>query len=168
MDQFEGKQNSNVTSVLEILKSEMGYHGLTKDTLTNSQIYMFLSDKKLSEHYKDINLLFFCLTGKRPPNISGIRDELLQMYSKVMEIYDDVKDPDRQNSLNVGFMFRNLLFLLDFKCDSDNFFFLKTPNKAKEHHEKWREVIDELKKRHPDAKTSKGKPMWRHLNGTIH
>lgn len=168
MDQFEGKQNSNIKAVKKILEKEMEDHSLTKTTLTKRHIYMFLSDKKLSDHYKDINLIFFCLTGKKPPNIAEIRDELLLMYSKFMEVYEEVKDPSRQNSLNVGFMFRNFLFLLDFECDDDNFFFLKTPNKAKEHHEKWREVIDELRKRYPGARTSKGKEMWRHLNGTIH
>lgn len=167
MDQFEGKQNSNVAGVVLVLEKEMEDHSLTESTLRKSHIYMFLSDKKLSDHYKDINLLYFCLTGKKPPDISGIRDELLSMYSKVMEVYEDIKDPERQNSLNVGFMFRNLLWLLDFECDSDNFFFLKTPTKAKEHNEKWREIIDELIKRYPNTTTSKGKLMWRHLNATI-
>lgn len=176
MDQFEGKQNSNITKVLEVIKEEMKNYNLSEKTLTKKQIYMFLSDKKLSsrykllsdrklsDHYKDINLIFLKLTGKEPPDISSIRDVLLKMYDKVQKVYEDVKSPERQSSLNVGFIFRNLLWLLDFRCSSDNFFFLKTPTKAREHSEKWNEMIEELKKRYPNDRTPNNKPMWRHLS----
>lgn len=71
MNKFEGKQNTTIpTTVKALLEREMKNHNLTVETTTKDHIYMFLSEKKLSNHYEDINLIYYMITGSEPHNIT--------------------------------------------------------------------------------------------------
>lgn len=168
MNRFEGKQNTEIpVDVIEILKTELALHGLNvennKHEITKDHIYMFLREKGLSEYYADINLIYFLITEVNPPDITEHRSELLEMLEQLEEAYKSVKETTRTNSLNVNWKLYKLLQLIDYPCEKDDFFCLKTPTKEGEHEEKWHEMIEYLKQRYPDYKTSKGKPRWRHL-----
>lgn len=168
MNRFEGKQNTVIPdSVISALKEQLRLHGLSVsvagDKITKDHIYMFLEQGKLSDYYADINLIFFIITSKNPPDITAYRTELLEMYDQLEDAYAYVKDPQRMNSLNVNWKLYKLLQLLDYQCQKDDFFCLKTPAKQDEHGEKWYDMIEYLRNKYPDAKTSKGKRRWRHI-----
>ncbi len=164
MNRFEGKQNTEISSlVIDTLNRELALHGLTAKTVTKDHIYMFLSEKRLSDYYADINLIYFLIAGVNPPDITGYRNELLEMFDQLEEAYQEVKDDDRLNSLNVNWKLYKLLQLLDFACKKDDFFCLKTPTKQGEHEEKWHDMIEYLQTRYPRATTSSGKKRWRHI-----
>lgn len=164
MNRFEGKQNTEIPSnVTETLNRELALHGLNAKTVTKDHIYMFLSEKRLSDYYADINLIYFLITGINPPDITALRNELLEMFDQLEEAYGEVKDDDRLNSLNVNWKLYKLLQLLDFVCKKDDFFCLKTPTKQGEHEEKWHAMIEYLQTRYPRATTSSGKKRWRHI-----
>jgi hypothetical protein len=168
MNRFEGKQNTEIPeSVIDILKRELSLHGLNvkhnKNNITKDHIYMFLREKGLSEYYADINLIYFLITDINPPDITEHRNELLEMLEQIEEAYRSVKESTRTNSLNVNWKLYKLLQLIDYPCQKDDFFCLKTPTKEGEHEEKWYEMIEYLKGRYPDYKTSKGRPRWRHV-----
>jgi hypothetical protein len=164
MNRFEGKQNTEIDStVIEILRKELALHSLSTDKVTKDHLYMFLAEKKLSDYYADINLIYFLITAKDPPDITNYRGELLDMLEQLEEAYREVKDSDRLNSLNVNWKLFKLLQLLEYPCRKDDFFCLKTPAKQGEHEEKWYDMIEYLKIKYPNAKTSKGKPRWRHI-----
>jgi hypothetical protein len=163
-NRFEGIQNTNIEDTLvKKLKAEMGYNHLDETTVTKDDIYSYLSEGKYSDYYEDLNLIFFYITGVEPPNITEHRPVLLEMFDKVEEVYKDVKDPDRTNSLNVNYKLYKLLQLLDYICKKDDFYILKTPTKLREHDEKWYQIIEALRKKYPNMKTPNGKPMWRHI-----
>ena len=167
MNRFEGKQNREISEkVVKKLKEQLHLHGLgeeNKHKITKDHIYMFMSENGYSTHYADINLIDFLLTERDPPDITNYREELLEMLVQSEEAYAEVKDKNRMNSLNVNWKLYKLLQLLDYPCKKDDFFCLKTPTKQGEHEEKWFEMIEYLKLKYPNAKTSKGKPRWRHL-----
>ena len=164
MNRFEGKQNTEIDpAVIETLKKELSLHGLTESTATKDHIYMFLSEKKLSDSYSDINLLFYLITKVNPPDITDFRNELLEMHDQLEEAYSEVKDDERLNSLNVNWKLYKLLQLVDYPCKKDDFFCLKTPTKQGEHEQKWYDMIEYLKVRYPNAVTSSGKKRWRHM-----
>lgn len=164
MNRFEGKQNTEIPEgILDTLRNEMKLHKLTIDTFTKDHLYMFLSENRLSDFYADINLIYFLITKINPPDITKYRNELLEMLDQLEEAYKEVKDDDRLNSLNVNWKLYKLLQILDYDCRKDDFFCLKTPTKQGEHEEKWRDMIDYLKTCYPNAKTSNGKPRWRHI-----
>jgi len=164
MNRFEGKQNIEIKpEVIDILKKQLALHNLTKQTATKDHIYMFLSENKFSDYYADINLIFFMITGVNPPDITEYRNELLEMHDQIEEAYNEVKDNERLNSLNVNWKLFKELQLIDYPCRKDDFFCLKTPAKQGEHEQKWHDMIEYLKKKYPNAVTSKGKKRWRHI-----
>jgi hypothetical protein len=164
MNRFEGKQNTDISiTIIDILKKEVHFHNLTPDTATKDHIYMFLTEKKLSDYYADINLIYFLITNKNPPDITDCRNELLEMHDQLEDAYQEVKDDDRLNSLNVNWKLYKLLQLLDYPCKKDDFFCLKTPTKQGEHEQKWYDMIEYLKSKYPNAMTSHGKKRWRHI-----
>lgn len=141
-----------------------GYFTVNSTTnFTKEHLYMFLCENRLSDFYADINLLYFLLTQINPPDITKYRTELLEMFEQLEEAYQEIKDDDRLNSLNVNWKLYKLLQLLDYPCKKDDFFCLKTPNKQGEHEEKWHSMINYLKSRYPTLNTSFGKRRWRHV-----
>lgn len=164
LNRFEGKQNTEIDPmVISILEKELSLHGLDATTATKDHIYMFLSEKKLSDNYCDINLLYYLIAKINPPDITEYRNELLEMHDQLEEAYSSVKDNERLNSLNVNWKLYKLLQLLDYSCKKDDFFCLKTPTKQGEHEQKWHDMIDYLQNKYPNAVTSYGKKRWRHM-----
>lgn len=164
MNRFEGKQNTSIDdSIIEMLKKEIELQNLTPEIATKDHIYLFMTEKKLSEYYADINLIYFKITSKNPPDITKYRDELLEMHAQLEEAYLHVKDENRMNSLNVNWKLYKMLQLLSYDCKKDDFFCLKTPTKQGEHEQKWYDMIEYLKKKYPTAMTSNGKKRWRHI-----
>jgi hypothetical protein len=164
MNRFEGKQNTEIDEeVVKMLKKEVGLHRLTSDTATKDHIYMFMTEKKLSDYYADINLIYFKITAKNPPDITEYRNELLEMHDQLEEAYMEVKEDERLNSLNVNWKLYKLLQLLGYECKKDDFFCLKTPTKQGEHEQKWHDMIEYLKSKYPNAVTSYGAKRWRHV-----
>jgi hypothetical protein len=164
MNRLEGKQNITIDpEILDVLRRELDLHNLTVNTATKDHIYMFMSERKLSDFYADINLIFFLICGINPPDITAYSDELLEMLEQLEEAYVVVKDNDRFNSLNVNWKLYKLLQLVDYPCKKDDFFCLKTPTKQTEHETKWYDMIEYLRGVYPDALTSKRKKRWRHV-----
>jgi hypothetical protein len=164
MNRFEGKQNTEIDeSVVDMLKKEVSLHQLTSDTATKDHIYMFMTEKKLSDYYADINLIYFKITAKNPPDITNYRSELLEMHDQLEEAYMEVKDEERLNSLNVNWKLYKLLQLLGYDCKKDDFFCLKTPTKQGEHEQKWFDMIEYLQQKYPTSFTSNGARRWRHV-----
>jgi hypothetical protein len=164
MNRFEGKQNTEIDKdVIEVLRQELYLHNLNEKTATKDHIYMFLSEKKLSDYYADINLIYFLITNVSPPDITEYRNELLEMHDQLEEAYQEVKEDERLNSLNVNWKLYKELQLLDYPCKKDDFFCLKTPTKQGEHEQKWYDMIEYLQKTYPNTMTSYGKKRWRHI-----
>jgi hypothetical protein len=164
MNHFEGKENVIIEqSILNILSEEMRKHSLTSETARKDQIYNFMTDLRLGAYYENINNIFAQLTNTPPPDISQYRAELIEMNDQIDEIYKDLKEPERVNAQNVEFKLYKLLQLVGYPCRREDFFFLRTFTKEREHHEKWRELVAELQMRYPKIKASTGKSRWRYI-----
>ena len=122
----------------------MKLHGLTKETVTKDQLYMFLSERKLSKHYEDLNLLFHIITGVKCPNISHLEDQLLELFDQQEEKLTEVLEDTRDNSLNVNYKLYKLLQKLGYPCCKDEFYILKTKAKEDEHDEALKECWELL------------------------
>ena len=141
MKRYQARQNTTIPpEVYAILRRDMKAHGLAAETATMDHIYDFLEDNKLSAHYGDINLLFSALTGKKPRDISHLEPQLLELFEESEQVYEQIKDPDRVNSLNVNFKLLKLLQHLGHPCTRHDFYILKTAVKWCEHENKWEEI----------------------------
>lgn len=171
MDSFEGCHNSEMIDktkefVLKELKLVSGSE-LIRENITKDSIQMILSENKMSDNYKDVNLLHFLITGKPCPNISQFREELLDMHRYVEEASSALKEQDtemeRTNSINVNFKLYKLLQIVEYPCNNSDFYFLKTREKQREHEEMWKKYIEFLYSKYPNAITSRGKQRWRYI-----
>lgn len=168
MNCFEGRHHAdNIGETKNLIIYELSLLSVKEfdpNKTSKQLIYMILNEKKMSEHYKDINLLHFLITNNPCPNISAYRDELLDMHKFVEDAYAIIdRISERTNSINVNFKLYKLLQLVDYECMKDDFYFLKTGDKQREHCEIWKNIIDYLKMTFPDATTSNGKKRWRHI-----
>ena len=160
---FECKQRSGsgLPEIENILREEMENHNLTPQTVKRDHLYRFLTERNLSDNYKDVNWLYAKITGCAAPDISTYRNELLTMHDFLEEAFQKVKHPDRINSLTVNYKLYKSLQILDVPCRKDDFYFLKTPIKQTEHDETWYDMIEYLSERYPNDLTSNGKKRWR-------
>lgn len=166
MNRFEGKQSTAIDKeIITSIKEQMKLKNYNKETVTKDEVYDILSDLKYSKYYADINLIYFKITKKNPPDITLYIPELLELIKYVSEAYDNIKMIDSvDNSLNINWILYKLLQIVEFKCCREDFFCLKTSTKEGEYINKWAHIINYLKVKYPDDLTSKGKKRWRLIN----
>ena len=162
IDCFECKQGEIPEETINLVLEQMELHGLTPQTVKKDDIYRFLTVKKLSDNYKDINAIYCSVTGAKPPDLSKIRAELLEMSSQFEPVCKKVATK-RTNALTVLWKLYMFLRLLDYPCNREDFYCLKTTTKQEEHQQTWDKIIEELVEMYPNDKTSSGKARWRHL-----
>lgn len=162
IDCFECKQGEIPEETINLVLEQMKLHGLTPKTVKKDDIYRFLTDKKQSDSYKDINAIYCSITGAEPPDLSEYRAELLEMSLQFEPACKKVA-VKRTNALTVLWKLYMFLRLLDYPCNREDFYCLKTVAKQEEHQQTWDKIIDELMEMHPNDLTPSGKARWRHL-----
>ena len=105
---------------------------------------MFLSERGISNHYDDLNLIFHIITGESCPDISYLLDALCDDFDRLEVVLEEIKDADRVNSLSVNYKLYKLLQRHGYPCSKDDFYILKTKAKEDEHDAKMREAWDRL------------------------
>lgn len=161
MNRFEGKQSTGIDdNIIENIKEQIKLKKLTIDIVTKEEVYEILISLKYSDYYADINLIYFKITKKSPPDITSYRMELLELLEFITEGYEEIFG-EIDNSLNINWILYKLLQIVDFKCNREDFFCLKTSTKEGEYMDKWAQIIKHLKEKYPEAITSKNKKRWR-------
>jgi hypothetical protein len=141
---FQGTQNTDpkkIQAAAVIIGKEMIQHNLVAiqdlpNSISKDHVYLFLSEQNLSNHYEDLNLLFYIVTGVSCPDISEYEEILDELFDKQEWALDQVKEESRINSLNVNYKLYKLLQKVGYPCRKDDFHILKTPTKEDEHDEK--------------------------------
>jgi hypothetical protein len=148
---YQGKHNIDpeiLQLIVAALHQEMGYHHLTSKTVTKDHLYMFLSEKRLCEHYEDINILYHIITGHECPEFSHLESALLELFEQqekaLVEVTAMDKNDNRVNSINVYYKLYKLLQKLGYPCKKGDFYILKTKTKEDEHDEKMRRAWELL------------------------
>lgn len=162
MRKFQGVQNidpKKISKVVSVLKEEIALHCLTSETVTKDHIYMFLSERRLSRHYEDLNLLYHIITSEPCPNISHLEDVLLEDFDRLEEKLTEVLEDERDNSLNVNYKMYKLLQRRGYPCRKDDFYILKTKTKEDEHDESMKTAWEKLKKEDEDRELATGEPV---------
>ena len=143
MKKYQGKHNIDSDAlqvVVRDIKDELRFHNLKDSEVTKDHLYMFLAEKKLSNHYVDINLLYHIITGNQCPEFSHLENSLLELFETQEKALNEVtasdKDDDRINSINVYYKLYKLLQFAGYPCKKSDFHILKTKSKEDEHDEK--------------------------------
>lgn len=161
---LEGKQNKDIPDkILKVLQDDIDKYTGNDPTIKikKKHVYTFLEKHRFSDYYKDINLIFYKLTGEPLPEISHIRLELKDMHTQYLSVENDEEDT---NERNVNFKLYKFLQLLDYECSREDFFFLKNIENEKKTYQKYRNKIEALQKTYPNTMTSNGKLRWRYIS----
>lgn len=170
--QYQGKRPGPIPQeVYTKLTERLELYGLlsTSDVqcerfkrITKEHIYMFLRGCGFKKYYDDVTFIWAELTGKTPPNISHIEDELLEEHEKMLEVYEtldtsmfrDSSDTtcflpfaclgDRKSFLNAKYILYQLLLRRGIKCNRHDFNVLKTTDRLHYHNRVCKKIFDIL------------------------
>ena len=134
--QYQGKQNCTISpNVYKDLEHQFFLHHLLKGTcsktkfqnVTKNHILMFLKELGYPNHYENVHLIHYTLTGVKPDDISYLEDQLLEDFDSLTELYDKrYKNIDRKNFINTQYVLYQLLRRHKHPCKKEEFIILKT------------------------------------------
>jgi hypothetical protein len=166
--QYQAKQNTVIKPhIYNMLEEKFKMYKLLSNSsvrcekykrITKEHIYTFLKETGNPKHYDDIMLIYCKITGKSPPNISHIEEELFRDHEEIIKTDLKIKMNDRKNivndtydiiqlrksALNCKYLLLQLLLKKKIKHDIDDFNILKTDNRLKYHNDKCKEIFDIL------------------------
>ena len=164
MNQFQGKQNSTINDkIYDELIEQFDLHRLLVDSdnpkirfknITKDHIYLFLKETDNTKHYEDTVLIYYKLTGNKPPDISTLEPQLLEDFDTLTNLYDIKckRDPDffdkigteRKNFINTQYVLYQLLKRHKYTCKKSDFNILKTMDRQSYHDDICKELFEEL------------------------
>jgi hypothetical protein len=155
MKQYQGKQNSTIVDkVYEELIVELSNHHLLIDSdikeikfknVTKNHVLLFLKELGYSNHYENVHLIHYNLTGKKPADISHLEDKLLDDFDILTELYDKkYKDINRKNFINTQYVLYQLLKRHKYECNKEEFVILKTIDRKFFHDEVCQNLFEHL------------------------
>ena len=104
MNRFEGKQSTGIDDyIISNIKDEIKLKKLTIDTVTKEEVCEILISLKYSDYYADINLIYFKITNKSPPDITSYRLELLELLEFITEAYEEIFGEIDNSLISIGF-----------------------------------------------------------------
>ena len=152
--QYQGKQNSTIPEKIynelitqfenhHILNEKSGYKRF--ENITKNHILLFLKELGYSNHYENVHLIHYNLTGIKPDDISHLEDQLLDDFDALTNLYDKkFKDIDRKNFINTQYVLYQLLCRHKHKCKKEDFIVLKTMDRKFFHDEVCKVLFTEL------------------------
>ena len=153
--QYQGKQNSTIPEKVYLeLTNELNNHHILIDSpnkeirfknVTKNHVLLFLKELGYANHYENVHLIHFMLTGKKPHDISSLEDKLLDDFDILTELYDkEYKDINRKNFINTQYVLYQLLQRHKYKCNKEEFIILKTIDRKFFHDEVCQHLFENL------------------------
>ena len=101
--------------------------------VTKEHIHKFLKELDLTKQNDNVHLIHYKLTGQKPDDISYLEDQLFTDFDLLVQTYDKLfHDTPRKNFIHSHIVLYQLLLKYNHKCDSNDFFILKTLEKQQE------------------------------------
>jgi hypothetical protein len=153
--QYQGKQNCTIPSeIYTDLEKQFSLHHLlngAKDNtsrfnnITKNHILMFLKELGYSNHYENVHLIHYTLTGIKADDISHLEDQLLDDFDALTDLYDrKFKHINRKNFINTQYVLYQLLLRHKHPCKKEEFIILKTIDRKLFHDEVCQELFIHL------------------------
>lgn len=145
---YQGLQSigkKKLDRIMNMIKVQCDCYKLSTDPLdpnciTKNDIYMFLDQEKMSDHYKDIHLIYRLVTGTPCADLSNSLEQLYSDFEHQEQVYNSLDHDNRKNSLNVYYKLYKLLQHQKYPVQLKDFFFLKTRDILEKHDEELRKV----------------------------
>ena len=122
IDSHDGGGNANLPPELPGLLDEYcRTHRINKESLTNETTRPIFKSLGYSDYYKHINLFLSIHTGKNINPFYEYRSLLLQDYEVFSQMYEEIKDGDRDSALNSQYLLYILAKRRNIPCDKSEF-----------------------------------------------
>jgi len=155
INQYQGKQNSTIPQKVydDLIYQFDNHHMLVNSTdkktkfskVSKNLIRIFLKDLNYTNHYENIHLIHYNLTGIQPDNISYLEDQLLDDFDILTDLYDKrYKNIERKNFINTQHILYQFLIRHKHKCNREDFAVLKTMDRRAFHDEVCKKLFEEL------------------------
>jgi len=158
INQFQGKQNATIDpQVYKDLTEQFRLHHLIpenheempKETafekITKEHVMLFLKETDHTKHYEDVVLIHHQLTGKQPPDISHLENNLLHDFDELTTLYDKLyRNNERKNFINTQYVLFQLLKRWKYPCKKEDFNILKTIDRKYFHDTIMQELFEVL------------------------
>ena len=105
---------------------------------------MFLKELNYSNHYENINLIHYVMTGVKPPDIRHVEEQLFDDFNLLTELYSTMTHIKRKSFINSQHVLYQLLRRHKFPCNKDDFIVLKTTDRKCFHDLITRELFETL------------------------
>lgn len=111
---FKGKEKRFIPlKVLDNILEKMREHDILPENLTRSKLREILKSLHYSLYYKNISSLYYCITGKEPPQQTQREDRfLIWAFNPIKESFEKYCPPDRVNFIHYHYIFRKLLEIM--------------------------------------------------------
>ena len=158
INQFQGKQNATIDpQVYKDLKEQFRLHHLIPESyedipkemafekITKEHVMLFLKETEHTKHYEDVVLIHHQLTGKQPPDISHLENQLLHDFDELTTLYDKLyRNNERKNFINTQYVLFQLLKRHHYPCKKEDFNILKTIDRKYFHDTIMQELFEVL------------------------
>lgn len=156
INQYQAKQIKKIPdSVYKDLENQFRLNKLLVESpsptvryskIVKNHILMFLKDTGNVNYYKDANYIYYSITKRTPPDISGIEDELCDDFKKLLQVYYKLSDQDKDRDifLNYQFIFFQLLKKRKISFDLEDVTLLKTIECIDDHNDLCQKMFDSL------------------------
>jgi hypothetical protein len=112
-----------------------------KDGTNLKMLIEALHETKNSSFFHVINIIAYNYWGWNLPNLSNLREKILDQYKQTQEIYEKIKK--RDSNLNINIRIYAHLKSLDFDCNYDDFKMLTTSSAINYHNEMLKIMFEE-------------------------
>jgi DNA-directed RNA polymerase subunit RPC12/RpoP len=162
INQFQAKQTSVIPCELYkdldtylqtnqlLVKGFDNINHIKYKNVSKNDIYMYLKEHKQSKYYDDITLIYYTLTGNKPPDLSNLEAKLIHDFEDLINLYDkmvrtnQIKLYNRKNFINTQYVLYQLLKKYKYPCNISDFNILKTSDRKSFHDEICKQLFDKL------------------------
>lgn len=158
LNQYQGKQISKIDSELfQKLRQQFEAHNLlvrdADDTIRfknikKQHVFIFLKELGYDKQYENVNYIYSELTGKKCPDISHLKAQLMDDFDILVNLYTKrfkyEKNIERKSFINIQCVVFQLLLKNKHPCKQEDFNILKTTDRKAFHDEILQELFEEL------------------------
>jgi len=157
INQYQGKQNCNIPNKIyrQLTREFKNHHLLLGNeddpkelrfkNITKKHILVFLKELNFSNHYENVHLIHYVLTGIKPNDISHLESKLLDDFDTLTNCYDKkYKNINRKNFINTQYVLYQLLCRHKYRCKKEEFIILKTADRKFFHDEICKKLFETL------------------------
>lgn len=146
LQNLQGKNEKDIPQeVIDAMFREMKINRKNKDQVTRELLQQWLKKNGYSKYYTLIGAVYYRVCGKKMFEIpEHVEEKMISHVKEAKEVFDKVKNEDRDNFLNIEYVCRKICELLNLDHYIKFFKLLKSREKLNQQEKMWEKICHEL------------------------